>query len=135
MKDYYSKEQRRAYYLAWVQRKGPQQRNPHQLCDCGNIGTYRLGGDHICPRCKQLQTESRLHETKHEANIKWDEIGSAVARMLAVPEWMRNWRNQEAPEGGIGALLNRITVSIEEKNDELIIHAHGEYHLPLHPHT
>lgn len=141
MKDYYTKDKRRAYYLAWSarQKENPRPLKP-KLCDCGSIAICHRGSEWICARCKQSETPAARTAvgllTRHEGNMKWDELGIEVRRMLAVPDWMRHWCNREtAPEGNASELMHRITVTIVEKEHELVIHAHGEYHLkmPLKP--
>ena len=137
MSDYYTKEQRRAYNVARALRlKDQPTPNRDHLCDCGLPATMHRGSDWICPRCKASETPAQRTAiglvTRHDGNILWDELGIAMRRMLAVPDWMRNWCNREsAPEGNAGDLMNRINVTIVERDNELVIHAHGEYHLPI----
>ena len=136
MKDYYTKEQRRAYNRVWQSNHAKRHDSRQHICDCGQPARLHRGSEWICSRCKASETPAARAAlglvTRHDGNILWDELGIAVRRMLAVPEWMRHWCNREtAPEGNAGDLLNRITVSIEEREREIIIHAHGCYHLQI----
>jgi hypothetical protein len=138
VKYYYTKEQRRAYNVARALRlkDHPVPHRDH-LCDCGKPATLHRGSEWICPRCKASETPTQRTAiglvTRHEGNILWDELGIAMRRMLAVPDWMRHWCNRESPaEGNASELMNRITVAIQERDDCIVVDAHGHYVLPLH---
>lgn len=139
MKDAYTKEQRRAYNQAWAARHKQQHGTYYipkrNLCECGQPSAVHRGSEWICQRCKDLESrnaqDALSRAIRKDGQTHWDEIGHRIKRMLAIPEWLRNWNNQDAPEGNANPLMLRIESWIEDNGSELVVHGHGEYHLAL----
>lgn len=119
MKDNYSKEERAAYNRLYrYKHKAPKAEligpPKPKLCDCKrDFGMVRRGTEFICHQCKASEAINW-----HSNQINED---LAIARNIS-PAWLL--RQLQAWQEGV-------KVWLEDKGQELVIHAHGEYHLSL----
>ena len=124
-KDYWSKEKRREYMRNYNATRNPKKCDPKEdmigppvphRCDCGQDWGFNIrGGDWICHRCKALESVN-FHTNENRQD-------SAIIRNIS-PAWLLR---QLQP------YQRRLKAWIDDTGNELIIHAHGEYHLQLTP--
>ena len=113
-KDYYTPEQRREYMRAYnANKKDKPAEQKKKTCECGGRAHKRICGSWPCPRCRELEGIDW-----HSNQINED---LAITRNIS-PAWLLRQ---------LAAWQEGLKTWIEERGNELVIHAHGEYHLVL----
>lgn len=100
-------------------------------CRCGRVGFRFKAGDRsspVCKRCDEIENYSyhlKQLSTKR-VNVKWNEPTQRMIDYMDVPKWVI-----EAAYSNAEMLLMKIESWIDDNGTELVVHGHGEYHLPL----